>query len=126
MRVSFSPNAGFNLLDGSCLSPDGAWLSLTRWNALTSEQQASFPPLCPEFIIEVRSGTDSRELLEAKMQTWLDNGAQLAWLVDPLDGNVVIYRPGGEPELLLRPEIIQGSGPVQGFELRAARLWPAK
>ena len=71
---AFISNAGFNLRDGSCLSPDAAWVSLDRWNALSAEEQDGYPPLCPEFIIEVRSKSDSRRLLEEKMQLWMDNG----------------------------------------------------
>ncbi|WP_263373245.1 Uma2 family endonuclease [Granulicella aggregans] len=123
--VSFSPNTGFNLPDGSCLSPDAAWVSLARWNALTPEEQASFPPLCPEFLIEVRSRSDSRRIVEEKMQLWMDNGAQLAWLVDPIDANVTIYVPGEAVRKLERPELVEAGEPVAGFVLRAERLWPA-
>ena len=122
LGIAFGSNAGFNLPDGSCLSPDAAWLSLDRWNALTTEQQAGYPPLCPEFIVEVRSRTDSRRLLETKMQLWLDNGAQLAWLIDPVDGNVMTCSQHTAPKTLDRPKLVIGTGPVAGFELRAERL----
>jgi Uma2 family endonuclease len=121
--IAFGPNGGFNLPDGSCLSPDGAWLSLTRWNPLSPRDKAGFPPLCPDFIIEVRSKSDARRMVEAKMQTWLDNGARLAWLIDPLDRNVTIYRPNQPPETLAAPEVVEGETPVEGFSLKAARLW---
>jgi Uma2 family endonuclease len=124
--IAFGSNAGFNLPDGSCLSPDAAWLALHRWNALTPEQQAAFPPLCPDFIIEVRSRSDSRASVEAKMQLWLENGAALAWLVDPIDANVAIYRPGQPAEIHTHPEIVDGTGPVTGFQIRCTRLWPAQ
>jgi len=88
-----------------------------------SKQQKGFPPLCPGFLIEVRSQNDSPRTLEAKMQTWLDNGAKLAWLIDPIDGNVAIYRSGRVPELLDRPETVVATDPVAGFELRCPRLW---
>lgn len=120
---SVPANVGFKLPDGSCLAPDAAWITLEREATLTPEQQDSFPPICPDFIIEVRSKTDSRRNLEAKMQTWLDNGAQLAWLVDPIDANVTIYRPGQSPETLARPDTVIATDPVAGFELRCARLW---
>ena len=120
-----SPSGGFNLPDGSCLSPDLAWISFARWNALTLQQQTSFPPLCPDFVIEVRSASDSRRELESKMQLWLSNGAQLAWLVDPLDANVTIYRPDQVPEALDRPEIVAAAAPVAGFQLDCAPLWTA-
>ncbi len=124
--VVFMANTGFNLPDGSCLSPDASWLSLARWNALTPKEQAGFPPLCPEFLIEVRSQSDSRRMLEAKMQLWLDNGAQLAWLVDPIESNVTIYRPGEAEETLERPDSVVASRPVEGFVLQTARLWPKR
>jgi Uma2 family endonuclease len=124
--IDFGPNTGFNLPDGSCLSPDASWIALERWNALTLKQQTGFPPLCPDFLIEVRSQSDSRRVLEAKMQSWLDNGAKLAWLVDPIDENVTIYRPGQTPETLDRPMAMQGEGPVASFELRCDRLWPSR
>jgi Uma2 family endonuclease len=121
--VGFSPNAGFKLPDGTTLSPDAAWLPLTKWKTLTQAQQKTYPPFCPEFLIEVRSESDSRRMVEAKMQTWMDNGAQLAWLVDPIDASVTIYRPGQEPETLLRPESITATAPVAGFTLPCTRLW---
>jgi Uma2 family endonuclease len=124
--VSFSPNTGFNLPDGSCLSPDAAWVSLARWNALTPAEQSGFPPLCPEFLIEVRSRSDTRRMVEEKMQLWMENGARLAWLVDPIDANVTIYRPGQAARTLDRPETVGAGEPVAGFVLRAERLWPAK
>ena len=122
--IAFISNAGFNLPDGSCLSPDAAWLALDRWNALTPAQQAGYPPLCPDFLIEVRSQSDSRPSIEAKMHLWLENGAKLAWLVDPIDANVTIYRPTNPPELLDHPEVVKVDSPVAGFELRCTRLWP--
>jgi Uma2 family endonuclease len=121
--IDFSPSVGFNLPDGSCLSPDASWMTLERWNSLTLKQQTGFPPLCPDFVIEVRSHSDSRRTLEIKMLTWLANGAKLAWLVDPVDGNVAIYRPHLVPETLDHPRAVQGAGPVAGFELHCDRLW---
>jgi Uma2 family endonuclease len=119
-------NAGFNLPDGSCLAPDAAWVTNAQLDALTDKQKAGYPPLCPDFLIEVRSQSDARRVVEAKMQTWLDNGAQLAWLVDPIDCSVTIYRPGQTAETLLRPEVVIAGEPVAGFELRCGRLWAAR
>jgi Uma2 family endonuclease len=124
--LAFISNAGFNLPDGSCLSPDAAWLARDRWAALTPEQQAGYPPLCPDFIIEIRLQSDSRRSVEDKMQLWLENGAKLAWLIDPIDGNLGIYSSAGKPaELLTRPELVKADPPVAGFELPCARLWSA-
>lgn len=119
-------NVGFNLPDGSCLAPDAAWLTKAHEDALTPEQLDSFPPICPDFLIEVRSKSDARRAVEAKMQSWIDNGAQLAWLVDPIDRNVTIYCPGHAPETLNRPEIVVATEPVDGFELRCAPLWVSR
>ncbi len=120
---SFSPSGGFNLPDGSCLSPDVAWMPLERWNSLTAKQQAGFPPVCPSFLIEVRSQRDPRRELEAKMQLWLDNGAQLAWLVDPIDESVTVYRPDQPSATASRPASIAATATVEGFLLDCAPLW---
>ena len=122
--MAFISNAGFNLADHSCLSPDAAWIDLARWKALTPEEQEGYPPLCPDFLIEVRSRSDPRRLVETKMQLWMENGARLAWLIDPMLGTVDIYQPDKPVDTLQRPEVVLASFPVLGFHLRTARLWP--
>ncbi len=77
----FGSNAGFTLPDGSMRAPDASWISLKRWNALTGEQRRSFAPICPEFVIEIRSKSDRLQTLRAKMEMWIANGAELAWLI---------------------------------------------
>ena len=119
----FGSNAGFTLPDGSMRAPDAAWVSLWRWNALSREDQKRFAPICPEFIIELRSPSDKLADLQAKMEMWIANGAEVAWLIDPLEKAVTIYRPGEQPELLAQPTSVQGSGPIAGFELVLARIW---
>lgn len=121
--VSFSSNGGFSLPDGSMLSPDAAWVSQTRWDALTEEQRCSFPPLCPDFVIEVLSASDSRPVLRAKMQAWLANGAKLAWMIDPRAGEFTVLRRNEEVQVLIRPETVRAGNPVDGFQLHAARFW---
>ena len=121
--LAFAANTGFNLPDGSCLSPNAAWLSLPRWHALTPEQQAGFPPLCPDFLLEIRSRSDPRHLLETKMHLWLANGAQSAWLLDPIDRTATVYLPDQHPETFAMPTHLTGTGPVAGFELGLTRLW---
>ncbi len=121
--VVFSSNAGFNLPDGSMLSPDAAWVALDRWNALTAEQRRKYPPLCPDFVIELLSSTDSLHVLETKMEVWINNGAQLAWLIDPYEATITIFRLNQEPETLRRPDVVYGEGPVADFQLTTARLW---
>lgn len=122
--TAVGPNVGFNLPDSSCLAPDAAWIESTRLAALTPKQQAGFPPLCPDFLIEIRSQSDSRPTLEAKMQQWIANGAQLAWLIDPIDATVTIYRPNQPTETLERPDLVTAHAPIAGFTLRTTRLWP--
>ncbi len=121
--VSFSSNGGFNLPDGAMRSPDAAWISDARWYALSKAERRGYPPICPEFLIEVLSASDSRKTLEAKMQTWIDNGAQLAWMVDPYAATLSIYRPGKEVEVLERPDSVEAGPPVEGFRLSTLLLW---
>ena len=111
---AFGSNAGFTLPDGSVRAGDAMWVSWQRWNSLTAEDQKRFAPLCPEFVIEVRSETDRLSVLQEKMQMWLANGAELAWLVDPSRKVVEIYRPGHAPELL------EGGSAAEGDEIGRA------
>jgi Uma2 family endonuclease len=121
--VAFDSNGGFSLPDGSVRAADAAWVALPRWNALSATQQAGYAPLCPDFIIELRSPSDKLPELHAKMEQWIANGAQVAWLIDPEEKSVTIYRPGDEPEHLAHPTSVQGTGPIAGFELVMSRIW---
>jgi len=116
-------NAGFRLPDTSLRLPDAAWISSERWNSLTPAQQEKFGQFCPDFVVEVRSPTDRAATVEKKMLKWMANGAQLAWLIDPIRKLAVIYRPGQPPETKLRPEFLEGDAPVQGFRLKMERFW---
>jgi Uma2 family endonuclease len=120
---AFDSNTGFTLPDGSMRSPDAAWISSARWDALTDRDKDRFSPICPDFIIELRSPTDSLSDLKQKMEQWIANGAQLAWLIDPIEQEVSVYRSGVEIEVHHRPTSVQGSGIVVGFELVMARIW---
>lgn len=119
----FGSNTGFTLPDTSVRAADAAWVSWPRWNALTPKQRKSYAPICPEFVIEVRSDSDRLPILQAKMGMWIANGAEVAWLIDPLRNAVEIYRPGDSPEVLHEPSSVQGTGPVAGFELMMSRVW---
>jgi Uma2 family endonuclease len=116
-------NGGYALPDGSVRAPDAAWISTHRLASLSEEQKTGFPPVCPEFVIELRSPSDNLVDLQAKMEMWIANGAEVAWLIDPLEKAVTIYRPGEQPEHLAQPTSIQGTGPIVGFELVLARIW---
>ncbi len=123
--VIFSSSTGFRLRDGSMRSPDAAAVARELWHALPAEQRRSgFAPLCPQFVIELRSPSDRLSDLQTKMAEWLRNGTELAWLIDPERQTVEIYRPGiPEPEVLAQPVTVQGEGPVAGFVLETERIW---
>jgi Uma2 family endonuclease len=104
-------------------APDGAWTSKLRFEALDEATQERFLPFCPEFVVELRSPSDRASRVEAKMEYWTTKGAQLGWLVDPQRKLVMIYRPGQEPETLMRPEFLEGEGPIAGFRLKMQRFW---
>ena len=121
--ATFDSNAGFTLPDGSMRSPDAAWIAWPRWNALTKEEQDGFAPICPEFVIELRSPSDRLGPLQEKMRTWIANGAEVAWLIDPSRKTVEVYRPGREAEVLEGGSAVEGDGPVAGFVLELGRVW---
>ena len=121
--ICFGPNTGFRLPDSSVLSPDAAWISETSWRALSKEQRRRYAPLCPEFVIEILSVSDSRATLKTKMATWISNGASLAWMIDPYAAAVRIYRSGEPVETLLRPDFLEAGEPVAGFRLPLEKLW---
>jgi Uma2 family endonuclease len=122
--TAFDSNAGFRLPDGSMRAPDASWISWPRWNALSREEQRGFAPLCPEFVIELRSPTDRLPDLQVKMGEWIRNGAELAWLVDPERQVVEVYRPGAEQaDVLEGVTSVTGEGPVAGFVLELGRIW---
>jgi len=115
--VAFDSNAGFTLPNGAKRSPDGAWVRLEVWQALTNEEQERFAPLCPEFVAEIRSPRDSLSNLREKMLEYLDNGAQLGWLLDPIEKLVYVYRRGRAMECLENPRTLSGEDVLEGFVL---------
>jgi len=117
------PDAGYRLPDGSMLSPDASWFFLEKSAGLSEEEQEKFPPFCPEFVIELKSPGDRAGEVKKKMKMWMANGAALAWLIEPKQRRVTIYRQGEKPEVLFDPTSVQGTGPVQGFELVMGRVW---
>jgi Uma2 family endonuclease len=119
----FDSSTGFTLPDGSMRMPDASWVEAKRWDAMSEADQDRFSPICPDFVIEIRSKSDRLKTLQAKMEMWIANGAEVAWLIDPERRVVEIYRPGDSPEVLHEPSSVQGTGPVAGFELVMARVW---
>jgi Uma2 family endonuclease len=122
--VAFGPSGGFTLPNGAVRSPDAAWVSNRIWDGLSDAQQEGFAPLCPEFVIELASPSDRIGTLKKKVaEEWIAQGAELAWLINPKDRRVMIFRPGQEPEVLEDPSSVQGTGCVAGFELVMERVW---
>jgi len=117
LGVAFDSSTAFRLPNDADRSPDAAWVSQERWDALTPEQQETFPPLCPDFVIELRSKSDNMEPLRKKMQEYLDNGLRLGWLIDAKNKRVEIYRPNRELEVLESPMSLSGEEVLPGFVL---------
>lgn len=116
----FSSSTMFKLPGGGDRSPDVAWVELSRWNALTPEERAGFPPLCPDFVIELRSKTDLLRPLQEKMQEYLASGLRLGWLIDSQGSKVEIYRPDRDMEGVNFPASLSGETILPGFEI----TWP--
>jgi len=121
--IGFDSSSGFTLPNGATRSPDISWIKLERWNALTEEQKASFAPICPDFVIELRSSSDTLTSLQDKMQEYMANGALLGWLIDRKNLTVHVYRPNQEPEILDNPETVSGDPELPEFVLRMAKIW---
>jgi Uma2 family endonuclease len=121
--IAFDSSTGFKLPNGATRSPDGAWVRRSRLAALTRDQKQKFLPLCPDFVIELRSPTDNLLALQRKMQEYLDNGAQLGWLIDPLTRRVHVYLPQRPPEILEAPNAISAEPLLPGFVLDLQVIW---
>ncbi|WP_072621841.1 Uma2 family endonuclease [Spirulina major] len=113
----FSSSTVFKLPNGGDRSPDAAWVQLERWNALTPEQRKQFPPLCPDFVIELRSDSDRFKPLQDKMQEYLASGLKLGWLINPQGQTVEIYRPDQTVEVINFPATLSGETVLPGFTL---------
>jgi Uma2 family endonuclease len=109
--------------DGAIRSPDASWVKQEKWEALTKDQREEFAPLCPDFVIELRSRTDLLSDLQEKLQEYIDNGARLGWLIDPLDKQVYVYRPDQPVEVWDDPISVSGDLVLPGFELQVRELW---
>lgn len=113
----FSSSTIFTLPKGGKRSPDVAWIANERWDALSREEQEKFPTICPDFVIELRSRTDSLTKLQEKMQEYLDSGLRLGWLIDPISQQVAIYRQNQEVEIVSLPTTLSGEDVLPGFTL---------
>jgi len=123
--VAFDSSTGFTLPNGAIRSPDAAWVPRSRLSSLMPEQKRKFLPVCPNFVVELRSPSDNLKTVQEKMQEYLDNGAQLGWLFDPLARRIYVYRPGVVVECLDNPTTISGDPELLGFVLDLTHMWEA-
>jgi Uma2 family endonuclease len=123
LGIVFDSSTCFRLPKGGDRSPDLSWLKKERWDGLTSEQKRKFPPLCPDFVLELLSPSDNLSLAQAKMQEYQANGVQLGWLLNPQDQQVEIYRVGYPVEILFRPRELFGENVLPNFVLNITWLW---
>ncbi len=121
--VAFESNGGFILPSGAMRSPDASWVRRERLADLSAGQKQRFLPLCPDFVIELRSPSDPLSTVEAKMREYMENGARLAWLVDPEERKVHVYRPDETVRVLDNPEKISGDPVLPGFVLDLRQIW---
>ena len=119
----FDSSTGFILPNGATRSPDASWVGGERWQALTSEQKGTFANICPDFVVELRSSSDTLKSLQDKLREYIDNGAKLGWLIDPQQRRVEIYRLGKDVEVLKNPAELSGEAVLPGFVLNLRRVW---
>ena len=119
----FDSSTLFSLPNGAKRSPDLSWIKKERWEALSQKEQEKFSPICPDFVVELRSPSDSLKRLQKKMEEYVANGAQLGWLLDPPARKVYVYRPGAEVEVLDDPETVSGEPLLRGFTLDVRAIW---
>ena len=121
--VVFDSNAGFRLRNRAIRSPDAAWVLKSRLKRFSMAEQEKFLPLCPDFVIELKSPTDRLADLKKKLQEYIDNGARLGWLLNPKARQVLVYRPGRAVEVLDHPEAVSADPELPGFVLDVKGIW---
>ena len=120
--VSYDSNGGYRLRNGATRSPDASWVEGSRLANLTNHQASRFLPLCPDFVVELLSPSDTLVTIQAKMEEYIANGARLGWLLDPDARKAYVYRPGADVEATEADEL-SGEGVLPGFTLRLALIW---
>jgi Uma2 family endonuclease len=113
----FASSAGFTLPNSAIRSPDASWIVHERWKSLSREEQRTFAPICPDFVVELMSPSDGREETREKLREYIEQGARLGWLLDPEACEAEIYRPGQAVETLVRPASLSGENVLPGFVL---------
>ena len=121
--IGFDSSSMFSLPNGAKRSPDLCWIKKERWEALSKKEQEKFSPICPDFVVELRSPSDSLKRLQKKMEEYVGNGAQLGWLLDPSTRRVYVYHSGAEVEVWEDPETVSGEPLLRGFTLDVRALW---
>jgi Uma2 family endonuclease len=119
----FDSSTLFTLPNGARRSPDAAWMRHDRWDALSAEDQDRFAHVCPDFVVELRSPSDTLPDLQSKMAEYIENGALLGWLIDPINRRVYVYRPGQPVEDLDSPATVSGSPVLPGFVFNVQEIW---
>ena len=123
LGIVFDSSTAFHLTNGANRSPDAAWVKQSRWDSLSAKEKDSFPPLCPDFLIELRSKTDSLKSLREKMEEYIDNGLVLGWLIDPRNKQILIYRCQKPVEILDNPSTVSGENVLPGFNLNLTNIF---
>jgi Uma2 family endonuclease len=121
--ICFDSSTLFTLPNEAKRSPDASWIRLERWNVLTDDEKGGFAPICPDFVIELRSPTDSVSTLQDEMVEYIENGVQLGWLIDPKNKQVFVYRPNQTIEVLENPQSLSGEPVLKGFVLNLSEIW---
>lgn len=119
----FDSSTGFVLPNGAKRSPDLSWMTLEKWNSIPKAKRKKFAPVCPDFVVELRSETDNLNKLQEKMTEYIENGASLGWLIDAAKRKVYVYRPNAEVEILENPNEISGESLLKGFTLNLKEIW---
>ncbi|MFN7291353.1 MAG: Uma2 family endonuclease [Pirellula sp.] len=120
---TFDSSVLFTLPDGSKRGPDSSWIAMDRWELLSKEDREAFAPICPDFVIELRSRSDRISTLNEKMLAYIANGVRLGWLIDPFERQAYVYRPNCEMKLLSDPTSLSGEDVLPGFELDTKPIW---
>lgn len=121
--IGFDSSAGFILPNGAIRSPDASWIKLSKWNSLSAEQKTKFAPIYPDFVVELKSPSDSLSVLQDKMQEYIECGVSLGWLIDRTTRQVYIYTPNQDIRCLDNPLSISGDPVLSGFVLDLAKIW---
>jgi len=121
--VCFDSSTIFALPNNARRSPDSSWIKRDKWDSLSERQKEGFAPICPDFVVELRSPSDRLATLHSKMLEYIANGASLGWLIDPFKRRVYVYNRDQEPVILENPEIVSGDPLLPGFELKTDEIW---